>query len=177
MVPNGYVSGVLAELACKNAGKRLCRPDEWRTACGGEDHRPFPYGASYVQGNCNVFREGHPAAILHDNPAIGHTDPRLNRVKIRGKPLLRKTGDTASCASRWGDDAIFDMVGNLDEWVDHEKGSFAGGFFSRGTKEGCDWHTQNHPKIYADYSTGVRCCADLSAPSPSLPDLTQEPRK
>ncbi len=163
VVPNGYVSGISAALACKNAGKRLCTSDEWRTACGGEDGLKFPYGSEYLGGKCNVFREGHPAAILHDNPAIGHTDPRLNRVKIRGKPLLRKTGETPSCASKWGDDAIYDMVGNLDEWVDRdpEKGSFAGGFFSRATKDGCDWHTENHPKIYADYSLGVRCCADL----------------
>jgi hypothetical protein len=161
VVPNGHVSGASAELACKNAGKRLCTPDEWRTACGGEQRRKFPYGPEYVQGECNVFREAHPAAVLHANPAIGHTDPRLNRVKVRGRPLLRKTGDTPSCASKWGDDAIYDMVGNLDEWVEHDKGSFAGGFFSRGTKEGCDWRSTAHPKSYADYSTGVRCCGDL----------------
>lgn len=34
-VPNGYVSGVNAEKACKNAGKRLCRHDEWVLACEG----------------------------------------------------------------------------------------------------------------------------------------------
>jgi formylglycine-generating enzyme len=161
VVPSGYTSGVFAALACKNAGKRLCTPAEWRTACGGEQGWKFPYGPEYVQGKCNVFREGHPAASLHGNAAIGHTDPRLNRVKINGKPLLRSTGDTPECASHWGDDAVYDMVGNLDEWMDHETGTFGGGFFSRGTKDGCDWRTENHPKIYADYSTGVRCCADL----------------
>ncbi len=159
--PNGHVTGVLAEAACKNAGKRLCSPVEWRTACGGDGYQRFPYGPKFEAGYCNVFREAHPAAVLHGDASIGHTDPRLNRVKSLGKPLLRKTGDTPTCASHWGDDAVFDMVGNLDEWVQHERGSFAGGFYARSTKEGCDWRSTAHPKSYADYSTGVRCCADL----------------
>ncbi len=159
--PNGHVTGVLAATACSHAGKRLCTPAEWRTACGGEPGHRFPYGASYEAGACNVFREAHPAAVLHGDASIGHNDPRLNRVNFKGKPLLRKTGDTPSCASRWGDDAIFDMVGNLDEWVEHERGSFAGGFYARSTKDGCDWRSTAHPKSYADYSTGVRCCSAL----------------
>ncbi|MBM4358796.1 MAG: SUMF1/EgtB/PvdO family nonheme iron enzyme [Deltaproteobacteria bacterium] len=159
--PNGHVTGLSAAAACASAGKRLCTPTEWRVACGGEAGQRFPYGTSYVAGQCNVFREAHPAGVLHENPSIGHDDPRLNRVSLRGKPLLRKTGDTPTCASRWGDDVIYDMVGNLDEWVDHPRGSFAGGFYARSTKEGCDWHTTAHGNSYADYSTGVRCCAEM----------------
>jgi sulfatase modifying factor 1 len=159
--PNGHVTGFAAATACANAGKRLCTPAEWRIACGGEEGHRFPYGPTYVAGRCNVFREAHPAGVLHDDPSVGHDDPRLNRVTAQGRPLLRKTGDTPTCASRWGDDAIFDMVGNLDEWVDHPRGSFAGGFYARSTKEGCDWHSTAHPNGYADYSTGVRCCADM----------------
>src|SRR5207248_8182379 len=108
VVPYGYTSGAWAAVACQNAGKRLCVPAEWRAACGGEQGWKFPYGSEYAAGKCNVFREGHPAAMLHGNAAIGHTDPRLNRVKINGKPLLRKTGETPDCASKWGDDAIYD---------------------------------------------------------------------
>lgn len=159
--PNGHVTGVSAAEACANAGKRLCTPTEWRVACGGEQGHRFPYGPTYVAGQCNVFREAHPAGVLHDDPSVGHDDPRLNRVTVRGKPLLRKTGDTPNCASRWGDDAIYDMVGNLDEWVEHPRGSFAGGFYARSSKDGCDWRSTAHSNGYADYSTGVRCCADM----------------
>jgi formylglycine-generating enzyme len=161
VTPNGHVSGKEAEAACRSANKRLCSWQEWRTACGGEKGWQFPYGESYEQGACNVFREAHPAAVLHDNPSIGHTDPRLNQVTVRGRPLLRKTGETVTCTSRWGDDVIYDMVGNVDEWIDNPDGEFAGGFYARATKEGCEWHTKAHPAHYADYSTGVRCCADL----------------
>jgi hypothetical protein len=158
--PQGYTSGTIAAAACKAAGKRLCTIDEWRTACRGEEGRQFPYGDKYVDGRCNVFREAHPAMILHGNASIGHNDPRLNQVASNGRPLLRKTGETATCYSRWGDDAIADMVGNLDEWVDDPKGAFAGGFYSRSKKDGCDSIVRAHPNDYWDYSTGVRCCGD-----------------
>ena len=62
-------------------------------------------------------------------------------------------GDT-----RWGDDAVYDLVGNLDEWVDEPGGAFAGGFYSRSTRAGCEAVVTAHPKGYLDYSTGVRCC-------------------
>jgi hypothetical protein len=158
VVPSGYVSGQMAALACKNAGKRLCRYDEWVTACEGEAKQQFPYGDTYKQGACNIFRPMHPAIVLHDDPSVGHLDPRLNLVTYKGDPLLRKTGATRACASKWGDDAIFDMNGNLDEWVEDEKGRFAGGFYSRSKKDGCQSVVTAHVSSYFDYSTGVRCC-------------------
>jgi hypothetical protein len=161
--PSGYVTGIVAEAACAAAGKRLCTHDEFVTACRGEADTQFPYGDDYQDGVCNVFREDHPAALLHGNASTGHLDPRLNRVpSARGEPLLRLTGATPACRSRWGDDAVYDMVGNLDEWVDEPGGAFAGGFYARSTRSGCDAIVANHPKPYLDYSTGVRCCRDAA---------------
>ena len=160
-VPQGYLTGPLAALACKNAGKRLCLHDEWRTACRGEADRPFPYGDKYVGGKCNIFREAHPAAVLHGNASVGHSDPRLNMVKSEDKPLLRMTGDTRACVSEWEGDMIYDMVGNMDEWIDDPEGTFVGGFYARSKKDGCDSVVKAHPFDYFDYSTGVRCCKDL----------------
>jgi sulfatase modifying factor 1 len=158
-IPNGYVSADLAERACRNAGKRLCRASEWVTACRGEQDRDFPYGSDYVHGYCNVFREKHPAAVLHGNASIGHLDPRLNLVKGQGgRSLLQPTGATSRCRSQWGQDAAYDMVGNLAEWVDDEDGLFLGGFFSRSSREGCARQVRAHPRSYFDYSLGVRCC-------------------
>lgn len=160
VVPNGYLSGVVAAQACQNAGKRLCRYDEWLAACRGEANRAYPYGDEYRPGACNVHRESHPATVLHNNPSIGHLDPRLNLVTEGGDPLLRRTGATPECVSRWGEAALYDMNGNLDEWVEDAKGHFVGGFFSRGTKNGCQASVSNHPPRYFDYSLGVRCCKD-----------------
>jgi formylglycine-generating enzyme len=158
VLPSGYLSGDIAERACKNAGKRLCTPDEWVLACRGQKNRKFPYGESYQSGTCNVYREGHPAAALHGNASINHSDPRLTLVRTSAGPLLRPTGTTPECKSEWGSDAIYDMVGNLDEWVDDAEGAFQGGFFSRGTRAGCDSRITAHPRQYWDYSLGVRCC-------------------
>ena len=73
-------------------------------------------------------------------------------------PLLRPTGGTPACASEWGQDAAYDMVGNLDEWVEDPEGTFVGGFYSRGTREGCDARVEVHSYDYYDYSLGTRCC-------------------
>lgn len=164
-VPQGYASGVTAERACKNAGKRLCSLDEWRTACRGERERDFPYGDGdrYVAGKCNVFRDSHPAAVLHGDPSQGHSDPRLNLVRAHDGPLLRKTGTSSECVSVWGEDGIVDMVGNLDEWIDDPEGTFVGGFYARSTKAGCQARIESHSYDYQDYSTGIRCCRDASA--------------
>jgi formylglycine-generating enzyme len=159
-VPSGYVSGRDAALACAAAGKRLCREAEWVTACRGERQTNFPYGHAYRQGACNVFREDHPARLLHGAASRGHLDPRLNLVEVASGPLLRKTGETATCASKWGDDAVFDMVGNLDEWIDDPRGTFVGGFYARATRAGCDARVSSHGASYFDYSTGIRCCGD-----------------
>jgi hypothetical protein len=161
VVPSGYLNRESAERACQNAGKRLCSHEEWVTACRGEQRRKFPYGKSYVDGTCNVFRAGHPALLLHGDASINHLDPRLNLVTQDGKPLLMKTGATPACRSQWGDDAVYDMVGNLDEWVDPEEGKFVGGFYSRATREGCDSAIASHAPEYFDYSLGTRCCAAL----------------
>jgi len=158
VTPNGYVSGLLAARACANAGKRLCSAAEWVTACRGQQNRQFPYGSSYEAGACNVYREAHPAAVLWGNASRNHLDPRLNLVNGASGPLLRRTGETPRCRSDWDPDAVFDMVGNLDEWVDEPGGAFLGGFYARATMNGCDARVTEHPPEYFDYSTGVRCC-------------------
>ncbi len=158
VVPSGYMSGVVARRVCENAGKRLCTPAEWTTACKGQRAAKFPYGESYQEGVCNVFREAHPAVLLYGDASKNHLDPRLNLMAGESGPLLRKTGGTPSCRSDWGQDAIYDMVGNLDEWVDEPSGAFQGGFYARSTREGCDARITVHPPAYFDYSLGVRCC-------------------
>lgn len=155
-LPQGYLSGDIARVACQAAGKRLCSLPEWLVACRGEQNRKFPYGEQYSEGACNVFREAHPAAVLHGDASREHLDPRLGLVSGEKGPLLRRTGATPSCRSQWGADGIFDMVGNLDEWV--SEGGFVGGFFSRSTREGCDARVSSHPSQYFDYSLGTRCC-------------------
>ncbi len=160
VVPNGHLTMATAKSACEATGKRLCGLEEWQRACRGEADQKFPYGAEYRAKQCNVFREAHPGHILYGNFSVGMQDPRMGTLESAQGPLLRKTGQTRQCASRWGEDAIYDMVGNLDEWVDDPEGTFVGGFFSRATKEGCDAIVTAHGANYRDYSLGARCCSD-----------------
>jgi hypothetical protein len=158
VLPQGYLSWHLARKACENAHKRLCTKDEWLTACRGRKGTQFPYGDAFKAGRCNVHRALHPSYVLHASSSLGLLDPRLNLVEEGTDPLLRQTGATQTCASTWGDDRIFDMVGNLDEWV--EDGMFLGGFYARSTTKGCEAQVSSHSPSYFDYSTGTRCCAD-----------------
>lgn len=166
VLPQGHMPGFVAYEACRRAGKRLCRESEWVTACRGERGWRFPYGHEYRQGACNIFRSDHPARLLHGDSSTGLNDPRLNLMTVDGAPLLRETGATPLCKSVWGNDAIYDMVGNLDEWVDDREGLFLGGSYSRASRHGCEAKISAHPIIYFDYSTGFRCCADLGGAMP-----------
>lgn len=162
-VPQAYVSYPLAKRACENAGKRLCTRDEWVSACQGENATKFPYGETYDRAKCNVWGYVHPGVVLHQSATFGHRDPRLNLVSEAGdRPYLRLTGATPTCASKWGKDAAYDMVGNIDEWVEGDRPEFVGGFYARSTSNGCESRVTNHAPAYYDYSIGARCCRDAS---------------
>jgi sulfatase modifying factor 1 len=165
VVPQAYVSYPVAKRACEAAGKRLCTEREWVKACGGERGFKYPYGERYQALVCNVHRPYHPAFVLHGNSSLGHRDPRLNLLfESERNPLLRPTGATPKCASPWNGDAVYDMVGNIDEWVEGEKSpAFVGGFYARSTTKGCEAIVDSHAAIYYDYSTGARCCRDAPA--------------
>lgn len=161
VVPQAYVSHGTARAACAAAGKRLCSRDEWVHACRGAADRRFPYGDEWRAGRCNANRQRHPATILHGNASLGLLDPRLGLVHEGDAPLLARTGTAPGCASAWRGDRAFDLVGNLDEWVDEEHPAFVGGFFARAGRKGCDARISSHAPAYFDYSTGTRCCRDL----------------
>ena len=57
---------------------------------------------------------------------------------------------------------MFDLHGNLHEWVDDPDGTFRGGFYADASinGDGCLYVTTRHDFSYHDYSTGFRCCAD-----------------
>jgi hypothetical protein len=61
--PQTGVSWVQAKMHCLDAGKRLCRREEWYYACDGGRGRTYPYGTGYERGRCptsgeNAYRAG-----------------------------------------------------------------------------------------------------------------------
>ena len=82
-------------------------------------------------------------------------DPQLNRLANSLDP----TGANPACVSAEG---VYDLHGNLHEWVADPDGTFRGGFYvdAKINGEGCSYRTTAHGRRYHDYSTGFRCCAD-----------------
>jgi formylglycine-generating enzyme len=167
--PQGYISGLQARAACKRSGKRLCKPAEWTAACMGPEKTVFPYGNARRTGTCN---DNGRSAMRFFNPGLdgkpehrwmwGHAgnmnDPRLNQLA----GTLTHTGERSDCTNDYG---VFDMVGNLHEWVDDPDGTFQGGYYldTHLNGDGCHYRTTAHPISHSDYSTGFRCCEDIDS--------------
>lgn len=170
--PQGYVSGVQAQAACRNAGKRLCEMDEWVRACRGPAAHVYPYGDERRSGVCNDrdrLNEEHPVVALFERFAP-HGEDRakmwtsewMNDPRLFEQPHgVEPSGARAGCKSEYG---VYDMVGNLHEWTADPEGTFVGGFFMDTLQngEGCGYRTRAHKFSYHDYSTGFRCCRDAA---------------
>jgi formylglycine-generating enzyme required for sulfatase activity len=157
-IPQGYISANVADAACRAAGKRLCTSGEWLRACRGPASTTYPYGDVYRTGACNEGRDSHPVIELFGSDANWSAeqmnDPRLNQLQNS----LAHTGAFEQCVSA---DGVYDMHGNLHEWVADADGTFRGGFYVDAVinGNGCLYRTTAHGRSYHDYSTGFRCCA------------------
>lgn len=161
-VPQGYISGAVASAACETADKRLCTLSEWMRACQGPDGNVYPYGDTHDPEACNTSRATHPIVEYWGSDpdawdAAHMNDPGLNQLPDTVDPA----GQNAGCVSAEG---VFDLHGNLHEWISDPNGMFKGGFFVdaviNGT--GCNYATTAHAFEYHDYSTGFRCCREPS---------------
>jgi hypothetical protein len=162
--PQGYISGKQAAAACMASGKRLCKPAEWKTACKGPEKQQFGYGSKREAGTCNDNGRS-PIGTLHAGAAKDGTafarasimnDPELNQLA----GTLAETGSHDGCTNGYG---VYDMVGNIHEWVDDPAGTFQGGYYLdvEQNGDGCGYRTDAHNMTYHDYSTGFRCCSDV----------------
>jgi len=163
VVPHGYISEVQAKAACARSGKRLCKPREWTKACMGPERTTFGYGNARVSGRCNDDGTSPMISVMKlrvDRPHEWTTD-RMNDPRLNPAPhTLARTGAHAECTNGYG---VYDMVGNLHEWVDDPDGTFQGGYYldTHVNGDGCTYRTVAHGPWYHDYSTGFRCCADV----------------
>lgn len=164
VIPQGYISGVEAESACRASGKRLCTAGEWEQGCRGPSGSQFPYGNERRSHVCNDdVRAKHP--VIEAVSAAGLPRDRtwkegMNLPMINQLPdSLLPTGERSDCVTSEG---LYDMVGNLHEWVADADGTFRGGYYMDTTQngDGCSYQTTAHDFDYHDYSTGFRCCAD-----------------
>ncbi len=184
--PQGYVSRIESAAACSAADKRLCTMREWKRACEGTKQTFYPYGPRWESGRCNTDKAHLLSLLFGWDPHHWHyadfNDPSLDREP----GFLTRTGELRGCVSDVG---VYDLVGNLHEWVSDDvdgalvgrlegqgitrayqpwasgNGVFMGGFFSTHEQHGpgCEFTTLAHEPGYHDYSTGFRCCEDESS--------------
>jgi formylglycine-generating enzyme required for sulfatase activity len=181
--PQAYINRIEAEAACTNAKKRLCSLAEWQRACMGARATAYPYGLRWEANRCNMDKP-HLLTLRFGPDALRWTYEVFNDPALDQDPaFLARSGEYKDCV---GDTGVYDLVGNLHEWVSDEAGPavmaslktdgaarqwqpwakgngiFMGGFYS--TREehgpGCRFITVAHEPKYHDYSTGFRCCAD-----------------
>ena len=163
--PQGYISAVEAQSACIASGKRLCRVAEWGRACRGPEAHSFGYADRREPGRCNDHGRNPVVSLFGRGHWTWQTMnlPQLNQLD----GTLAKTGEHGGCTNGYG---VYDMVGNLHEWVADPSGTFYGGYYqdvaSVGHGAGCAYQTTAHEARYHDYSTGFRCCADVAGAQP-----------
>ena len=139
-----------AKNACEKAGKRLCTEEEWVSACIGEpakddnkngfftdgavQGRLYPYGPFYEDGACRDSEDKY----------TGEAGP---------------TGDRARCRSPEG---VYDLSGNLYEWIGESeaKAAMIGGDWRSKTAATCRRRTKTYGPGIKNDTTGFRCCSD-----------------
>ena len=151
---------------CETRHKRLCKEDEWITACEGEERRAYPYGNEHVDGRCNDDKPWRQVdeATLAKWPAAEAQD--------HAKSLYQAapSGSKRRCSSQTG---VRDLTGNVEEWVvrtrDHANdwpyilaGCYWSGCYGGG-KPTCHSTNNAHGPEFRFYETGFRCCRDVGA--------------
>ncbi len=141
---------------CSERGKRPCSEPEWELACEGPEMQPWAYGWSNDRKLCNSDK-GWVAFDLKRLSAGGEdTKKELDRL-WQGSP----SGKYLTCVSPFG---IYDLMGNVEEWVTTRKGrrfpgALMGGFWAK-PWTGCRGTNDAHEPTFTFYETGFRCCAE-----------------
>lgn len=149
-IPALRTSWFAAKSACESAGKRLCTEREWVSACqnaaakddnaNGEfaddmiEGTAYPYGDYHDDGRCWDAKEGDAF-----------------------RPVF--TGENPGCVTPSG---VYDMTGNVEEWVGEspEKAALLGGAWDTSEDHArCYRRNDTFGPGYASPRTGFRCCS------------------
>jgi formylglycine-generating enzyme required for sulfatase activity len=159
-LPVRSVSWCGARAYCAWAGKRLCGrigggvlaptehknpfANEWYAACSSKGTRAYPYGATYDPEACR--------GAQHSSTATGNV------------------GSLTTCE---GPPGVFDMVGNVWEWIDHcVDVAVDGGTWRRCVVRGGSYANDDPAEVACGSELshaldplgtdmGIRCCSDL----------------
>ena len=152
-LPMNCVDWIGADQFCKWIDAHICTEDEWNAACEGtKKGQIYPYGNRYVDGNCNL-------GVATSSPGT------IEEVKSRD-----------ACVG--GIEGLYDMGGNLSEWLGNYKEdtnyrkfkphsyAFNGPLDKNVCTAMCAGNAREtrEDKIFTGLSTpslGFRCCRDI----------------
>lgn len=141
-----------AKAACEKAGKRLCTEEEWISACTGvpavDNNNNGWFSDDTVEGGMYPYGDFYETGYCHDQGD-----------KYEGRPI--KTGSKDKCRTPSG---IFDLPGNIGEWVNHDekRSTLMGGTASSGERAACNQRSYGSGAGRRNHTTGFRCCADTN---------------
>lgn len=164
-----------AERWCKENGKELCSDVQWQRSCEGNTKRKYPYGNTYNKRGCNdqkVWRVPNWRLIARYNPTNPDSHPP-SRDHVNQLNQSEPSGAFEKCRS---EDGVYDLTGNVAEWVRNTKGSRSTGnakiyphvmkgcYWSKcykGVLPNCQFKNPNHASAFRSYEAGFRCCLKL----------------
>lgn len=161
-IPRNLTSWQEAKDTCEGIGKRLCTDVEFTFACEGEAMKPHVTGFVRDASKCSFdreYRERKYAFEKHDaclasppcREALAEIDQRL------------PAGSMPECVS---DHGIYDLNGNVNEWVAlpgkgfSKRAGLKGGWWGP-VRDRCRPITTFHGESDFGYEVGFRCCRDV----------------
>lgn len=189
VVPSDWLSWYDVKDACESEGKRMCTRSEWTFAAEGPNMHPYSYGDGFHRDRDYCNFDNHLAFMA---PTIKRANGKLTAptgddvMKVSnpnsdiGKALRsllvpsgnmkpgndeqirqRRAPSSDACKNDWG---VYDMPGNVDEWVVNETGKpYVSGLMGGhvfGVRNASRPMTDAHGPNFKWYETGGRCCAD-----------------
>jgi protein-disulfide isomerase/uncharacterized membrane protein len=140
-----------AQAACEKAGKRLCTEEEWVSAC--QNARALDDNGNGELADDMIEGTAYPYGDLHDEGRCWD-----ERQGEQFRPVY--TGEMPGCVTPTG---IYDLTGNLEEWVGEspERAVLLGGAWDTSEDHArCYRRNDSFGAGYASPRTGFRCCSN-----------------
>jgi formylglycine-generating enzyme required for sulfatase activity len=151
--PMANVSWFGAWTYCGYYTWRLPTEMEWEKAArGSTDNRPFPWGNSIVRNNANYYKSGDP---FENMATVGSRTSPVGFFNGR----TYGTYTTINSPSPYG---LYDMAGNVWQWVGDVQPGFSDRLMHGGSKDTYDmdlriWVTNSAAPTYYGPDVGFRC--------------------
>lgn len=148
-IPGTRMSWYAARDACAAADKHLCTEREWIAACQGalpvDDDGDGEFADDLIEGTTYPYGDYHEPGRCWDG-----------RNRDTERPVY--TGEMPGCVSK---DGVYDLTGNLEEWVGDSPQSavlLGGAYDTSKDHARCYRRNTTFGAGYASLRTGFRCC-------------------